>query len=112
LSLASPERQLVDWHLGAPFKVAATKVVVPARRSSRSHQRWWGTSSTRLILLDAGQKDDYNLHWGHRLLSHYLTQAGVPHVHMENPGNHGGRWPERYQVALEWLAGVLEREPA
>jgi len=66
----------------------------------------------RGILLDAGQKDYYNLHWGHRLLSHYLTDAGVPHVHTENPGNHGGRWPERYQVALQWLSEVLEQDPA
>ena len=60
------------------------------------------------ILLDAGQKDDYNLHWGHRLLSHHLTEAVVQHVRTENPGNHGGRSPERHQVALQWLSGVLE----
>jgi pimeloyl-ACP methyl ester carboxylesterase len=66
----------------------------------------------RGIFLDAGQKDDYNLHWGHRLLSHYLTEAGVPHVHTENAGNHGGRWPERYQVALKWLSDVLEHAPS
>ena len=54
----------------------------------------------RGILLDAGAKDDYNLHWGHRLLSHYLTEAGVPHLHTENPGNHGGRALERCPVAL------------
>ena len=58
------------------------------------------------------EKDDCNLHWGHRLLSHHLTEAGVPHLHTENPGNHGGRWPERYQVALKWLSDVLEHEPA
>jgi len=47
------------------------------------------------ILLDAGSKDDYNLHWGHRLLSHHLHEAGIAHEAHENPGNHGGRWPER-----------------
>jgi hypothetical protein len=55
-------------------------------------------------MLDAGFHDDYKLHWGHRLLSHYLTEAGVIHEHRENPGNHGGRFAERYQVALEWLS--------
>jgi enterochelin esterase-like enzyme len=60
------------------------------------------------ILLDVGTKDDYELQWGHRLLSHYLTGAGIPHEHRENPGNHGGRSRERFQVALEWLSGVLE----
>jgi len=59
------------------------------------------------IMLDAGSHDDYNLHWGHRLLSHHLTTAGIAHVATENAGNHGGRANERYQVALEWLSGVL-----
>jgi len=60
------------------------------------------------ILLDAGWNDDYNLHWGHRLLSHHLTEAGIPHEHRENPGNHGGRANERFQVALEWLSQNLD----
>jgi len=59
------------------------------------------------ILLDAGSNDDYNLHWGHRLLSHHLHEAGIAHEHRVNPGNHGGRAFERYQVALEWMAQVL-----
>ena len=62
------------------------------------------------ILLDVGFNDDYNLHWGHRLLSHYLTEAGIEHEHRENPGNHGGRARERYQVALEWLGSVLDAD--
>src|SRR5947209_4982758 len=60
------------------------------------------------ILLDAGSADDYNLHWGHRLLSHHLSEAGIQHDHRENPGNHGGRANERYQVALEWLSQNLD----
>jgi hypothetical protein len=69
-----------------------------------------GSASTQLrgILLDAGDHEDYNLHWGHRLLSHYLTEAGIAHEHRENPGNHGERYKERYQVALEWLSQTLE----
>jgi hypothetical protein len=42
------------------------------------------------ILLDAGSHDDYNLHWGHRLLSHRLHEAGIVHEARENPGSHGG----------------------
>lgn len=61
------------------------------------------------ILLDAGSNDDYNLHWGHRVLSHRLREAGIAHEALENTGNHGGRWPERYQVALEWLSQILAR---
>jgi S-formylglutathione hydrolase FrmB len=76
------------------------------------HDRIENLRRLRGILLDAGDHDDFNLHWGHRLLSHYLTEAGIAHEHRENPGNHGGRANERYQVTLEWLSGVLARSPA
>jgi S-formylglutathione hydrolase FrmB len=72
------------------------------------HDRIENLRKLRGILLDAGDHDDYHLHWGHRLLSHYLTEAGIAHEHRENPGNHGGRYKERYQVALEWLSHTLE----
>jgi S-formylglutathione hydrolase FrmB len=63
------------------------------------------------ILLDAGVSDDYDLHWGHRVLSARLHQAGIAHEHRENTGNHGGRAGERHQVALGWLAQVLRHDP-
>ena len=61
----------------------------------------------RGILLDAGTNDEHHLEWGHRLLSHYLDEAGITHRCTENTGNHGGRSSERTQMALQWLAGVL-----
>jgi enterochelin esterase family protein len=63
------------------------------------------------IMLDVGINDDYNLHWGHRLLSHYLAEAGIPHEYREHAGNHGGRSRESLQVALQWLGDVLARGP-
>ena len=39
-----------------------------------------------------------------------LSEAGIAHQHTENPGNHGGRAYERYQVALEWLSRVLDAD--
>jgi hypothetical protein len=60
------------------------------------------------ILLDAGCNDDYNLQWGHRLLSHHPNEAGIADEHRENPGNHGGRTNERLQMALQWLSQVLD----
>ena len=60
------------------------------------------------ILLDAGANDQYQLQWGHRVLSHRLTEAGITHTITENSGNHGGRANERQQVALEWFGQVLE----
>jgi len=62
------------------------------------------------ILLDAGFRDNYELQWGHRLLSHRLTEAGITHTFSENPGNHGGRADERLQVALRWLSDTLEHD--
>jgi hypothetical protein len=62
------------------------------------------------IRLDTGSNDDYDLHWGHRLLSHHLTRAGIAHESIENPGNHGGRANERLQMALQWLSGILHHE--
>ena len=64
----------------------------------------------RGILLDAGTHDEHHLEWGHRLLSHHLSGAGIAHELTENPGNHGGRSRERTQMALQWLAGVLIAE--
>lgn len=61
----------------------------------------------RGILLDVGTNDDYQLQWGHRLLSHHLRESGIVHEYTENTGNHGGRARERLQVALQWLAKVL-----
>src|SRR5579859_3248400 len=41
------------------------------------HDRLGNLRTLRGILLDVGSNDDYELQWGHRLLSHYLTQAGI-----------------------------------
>lgn len=61
----------------------------------------------RGILLNVGSNDDYQLNWGHRLLSHHLRHAGIPHDYTENTGNHVGRSKESTQVALQWLGRVL-----
>ena len=60
------------------------------------------------ILLDVGNEDDFNFQWGHRLLSHRLQEAGIAHIAREYNGDHGGRHRERYQLALQWLSGVLD----
>jgi enterochelin esterase family protein len=62
------------------------------------------------ILLDVGIHDEFNFHWGHRLLSHRLREAGIAHEARENTGDHGGRARERYQVAIQWLSEVLEHD--
>jgi len=64
----------------------------------------------RGVLLDVGRNDNVHLQWGHRVLSHRLTEAGIHHEARENAGNHGGRARESYQTALKWLAQVLQSE--
>ena len=64
----------------------------------------------RGILLDSGRHDEHGLQWGHRLVSHYLTKAGIDHDVCEHAGSHSGRSMERHQLALQWLASKLEHE--
>ncbi len=63
----------------------------------------------RGLLLDVGYRDEYDFHFGHRLLSQRLTSAGIRHEAQEHDGTHGSRLVERLQVALRWLSRVLER---
>jgi S-formylglutathione hydrolase FrmB len=62
----------------------------------------------RGILLDVGYRDEYDLHYGHRLLSRALSGAGITHHAEEHPGTHGGRLPERIQFALRWFSETLD----
>jgi hypothetical protein len=80
------------------------------RRVVNVHDRLNNLRKLSGILLDAGSKDDYNVHWSHRLLSHYLDEAGIADEQRENAGNHGGRANESYQMALRWPSQVLHRD--
>ncbi len=62
------------------------------------------------IRLDVGYHDEFELHYGHRLLSHHLTEAGVPHEAVEHDGTHGSRLFERIQQSLVWFSGVLKMD--
>ncbi|GAC1473322.1 MAG: alpha/beta hydrolase-fold protein [Chloroflexota bacterium] len=63
----------------------------------------------RGILLDVGANDEFNLQWGHRLLSRSLQSADIAHHAEEHSGNHIGRAHERYVYALGWLSETLDR---
>ena len=106
--LCRPTGRLAEWRAapGCLGSLAGFDPVVNV------HDRLDNLRKLSGILLDVGFNDDYSLHRGHRLLSHYLTEAGIAHEHRENPGNHGGRARERYQMALEWLSYVLDRHVA
>jgi S-formylglutathione hydrolase FrmB len=61
------------------------------------------------ILLDVGSRDEFNLHFGHRILSDALTGAGIKHVAREYEGGHTTYLQrERVTGAYEWFSDVLE----
>jgi enterochelin esterase family protein len=62
----------------------------------------------RGLLLDVGRNDEFNLHYGHRVLSKRLTGAGVAHDVEEHDGTHTSRLYERIEHALGWFADVLD----
>ncbi|GIW07604.1 MAG: esterase [Dehalococcoidia bacterium] len=71
--------------------------------------------SLSLLYLDCGNRDEYNLHYGARLLARRLREAGVPHVHEEYDGGHSGV-TYRIERSLQYVADVWrslqpKREP-
>lgn len=60
----------------------------------------------RLLFLDCGEDDEYQLQWGLRQLVAKLRHAGIPHEHEEFPGGHRGT-SYRYEVSLPKLVRAL-----
>ena len=59
-----------------------------------------------LIFIDAGSRDEYNLHLGARRFIDGLSAVGISYVHEEFVGGHRGMaW--RYAVSLTHIAEVL-----
>ncbi|HTK31151.1 MAG TPA: alpha/beta hydrolase-fold protein [Candidatus Saccharimonadaceae bacterium] len=67
-------------------------------------------SSLRLLHIDCGTRDEWNLHLGARLLHRKLEALGVAHVHEEFDDGHMNVG-YRYDVSLPRLAGALGAEP-
>ena len=63
--------------------------------------------SLRLLWVECGSKDEYNLHHGARILSARLREHGVPHHHEEFPDDHRSL-NYRYDVTLPQLAEALQ----
>ncbi len=61
--------------------------------------------SLRLLYLDCGLYDEYNLLYGARQLSQRLTAYGVPHVYEEFPDGHRGT-RYRFDVSLTLIGQV------
>lgn len=62
--------------------------------------------SLRLLYVDCGARDEWNLHHGARALARRLEAAGVPHVHEEFDDDHK-QIDYRMDVSLPRLAAAL-----
>lgn len=63
----------------------------------------------KLLFIDCGAFDEYNLQVGARLMHRALESGAVPHVYEEFPGGHRGTH-FRYDVSLPLLVGALQAE--
>ena len=116
-SCFTPHVAKPPYYVDLPIAFPSGEVIEPLWHQWLSYDpviNWAGRvenlQQLRGILLDVGAHDEFNLHWGHRLLSRSLARAGIAHQSQEHDGNHAGRAYERYQVALGWLSEVLERQ--
>jgi S-formylglutathione hydrolase FrmB len=56
------------------------------------------------ILLDVGTRDEFDLHYGHRILSKRLSEAGIVHQAKEHGGTHNSLLYDRIQITMEWFS--------
>lgn len=61
----------------------------------------------RLLYLDCGTRDEFNLHFGARIFARRLQELGIPYEHQEFDDGHGGT-SYRYDVSFPRLARALE----
>jgi len=61
----------------------------------------------RGIRLDVGYHDEFDLQYGHRILSRGMPAAGIAHEAVEHDGTHGSRLFERIQLSPQWLSRTL-----
>jgi enterochelin esterase family protein len=62
--------------------------------------------SLKLLYIDAGSRDEFNLDIGAKILSKKLTDLGVPHVHEEFDDGHFNI-SYRYDRSLELISGKI-----
>lgn len=64
--------------------------------------------SLKLLYLDAGRRDEFNLQYGARIFSEKLTQHGIAHVHEEFDDGHLNI-PYRYDVSLQRISDAMDQ---
>ena len=62
--------------------------------------------SLRYLFLDCGARDEFNLHWGARVMARRLAARGIAHEHLEFDDGHMGV-SYRYEVSLPKMAAAL-----
>jgi enterochelin esterase family protein len=62
------------------------------------------------VHIDAGSRDEYNMHFGARILHRLLAARGIPHEHEEFDDGHRSL-QYRYDISLPKLARALATEP-
>ena len=67
-----------------------------------------GLSKLRCLFIDAGSRDEWNLHYGARALVRRLTKHGVEHLHEEFDDGHMGT-SYRFERSLPLLARAIAR---
>jgi S-formylglutathione hydrolase FrmB len=109
----SPQPAPETWGFSLPFD-PETGVTIPSvfdawlkfdpLRAAAVHRE--ALASLKLLYLDAGRSDEYQLQFGARLLSRELTRLHVKHRHKEFDGGHRNV-SHRYDVSLPLLAAAL-----
>lgn len=107
---------------GAPLGLALPFDLETARLDQEIWERWLAFDpvaydATRLealaelrgLWIDAGNRDQYFIHYGTRQLHCVLEGAGVAHHHEEFDGNHSGMdW--RLDLSLPWMLERLKQD--
>jgi len=60
----------------------------------------------KLVYIDCGTRDEYNMQWGCRMVHAKLARGGVPHYYEEHSGGHR-KIDHRYDVSLAKISGAL-----
>jgi enterochelin esterase-like enzyme len=102
-----PARLPVDFETGAvDFDVLQSWMALDPLVRVEQAECIAALQSLDLLFIDAGSKDEYNLHLGARRLSGRLQAHGVAHIYEEFDGGHrGSAW--RYGVSLAHAAEAL-----
>jgi hypothetical protein len=62
----------------------------------------------KLIYIDCGTKDEFNIHLGCRILHSKLQEMAIRHFYEEFPGGHS-KISHRYDVSLPMISSELDR---